>query len=226
MLNKIEMVVFDMAGTTINEQNVVYKTLHKSINKHGALIGLDKVLEIGAGKEKFQAIKDILVYLGMEQFVNPDVVFEDFKAQLDKAYERLDVFPIQGVEEVMIELISKGVIVVLNTGYNSKVANTLIDKLNWKKGVHYDALITADNVVNGRPNPDMIEHAMREFNIEDASKVLKAGDSAIDIEEGKNACCGVTVGVLSGAQTKEQIESMDPTYIMDSLASLLTLDIF
>ncbi len=226
MLNTIEMVVFDMAGTTVNEQNVVYKTLHKSINKHGVLVGLDKVLEIGAGKEKFQAIKDVLAYMGMEQFINAEVVFEDFKIQLDNAYEHLNVLPIQGVEEVMMKLISKNIIVVLNTGYNSKVANSLLEKLHWIKGVHYNLLVTADDVVNGRPNPDMIELAMKEFNIKDPSKVLKAGDSAIDIEEGKNAHCGVTVGVLSGAQTKEQIESTNPTYILDSLSNLLSLDIF
>ncbi|WP_339916297.1 HAD hydrolase-like protein [Yeosuana marina] len=226
MLNMIEMVVFDMAGTTVNEQNVVYKTLHKSINKHGVLVELDKVLEIGAGKEKFQAIKDILDYADMEQFINAEVIFEDFKVQLDNAYKHLNVLPIQGVEEVMMELISKDIIVVLNTGYNSKVANSLLEKLHWIKGIHYNLLVTADDVVNGRPNPDMIELAMKKFKIKDPSKVLKAGDSAIDIEEGKNAYCGVTVGVLSGAQTKEQIESMNPTYILDSLANLLSLDIF
>ena len=28
----IKLVVFDMAGTTINEDNVVYKTLQKAVN--------------------------------------------------------------------------------------------------------------------------------------------------------------------------------------------------
>jgi len=31
----IEMVVFDMAGTTVDEDNVVYKTLQKAINESG-----------------------------------------------------------------------------------------------------------------------------------------------------------------------------------------------
>ena len=36
MINKeIQMVVFDMAGTTVDEQNVVYKTLHKALNDYG-----------------------------------------------------------------------------------------------------------------------------------------------------------------------------------------------
>jgi len=31
---KIAMVVFDMAGTTVDEGNVVYRTLHKAIEKN------------------------------------------------------------------------------------------------------------------------------------------------------------------------------------------------
>jgi phosphonatase-like hydrolase len=120
----------------------------------------------------------------------------------------------------LIQLKASNITVVLNTGYNSKIANLLLDKLNWKKGIHYDALLTANDVINGRPHPDMIYKAMELMNIKDASTVLKAGDSAIDIEEGKNANCGITIGVLSGAQSRAQIEKVNPTYIIDSLASI------
>jgi beta-phosphoglucomutase-like phosphatase (HAD superfamily) len=60
----IKMIVFDMAGTTVNENNVVYKTLRKSINEAGFDFTLDHVLAEGAGKEKFQAIRDILKVYG------------------------------------------------------------------------------------------------------------------------------------------------------------------
>ena len=43
MSNKIKMVVFDMAGTTVNENNVVYKTLRKAINEAGFDFTLDQI---------------------------------------------------------------------------------------------------------------------------------------------------------------------------------------
>lgn len=221
--NKIEMVVFDMAGTTINEQNIVYKSLHKSIRKFGIDVSLHIVLSIGAGKEKHQAIKDILAYLNILDTQKAELIFEDFKQLLDQEYLICEVTPIEGVESVLSNLKKDNVKIVLNTGYNSKVAHTLLEKLNWKKNEHYDALITADDVERGRPFPDMIAKAMQLFGIEDASKVLKAGDSAIDIEEGKNAKCGITIGVLSGAQTRQQLEIAKPDYILNSLASLYSL---
>ncbi|MFV8345628.1 phosphonatase-like hydrolase [Flavobacterium sp. ZB4P13] len=222
-INEIEMVVFDMAGTTINEQNIVYKSLHKSINKFGIDVSLELVLSIGAGKEKHQAIKDILAYLNNRDPEKSELIFQDFKQLLDQEYLTSTVIPIEGVEKVFNDLKKNGVKIVLNTGYSSKVANTLLEKLNWKKGEHYDALITADDVERGRPFPDMIIKAMQLFGIEDASKVLKAGDSAIDVEEGKNAKCGITIGVLSGAQTRQQLETAKPDYILDSVASLYSI---
>ncbi|RUT72476.1 phosphonatase-like hydrolase [Flavobacterium cupreum] len=223
-INEIEMVVFDMAGTTINEQNIVYKTLYKSINHFGIEVSLETVLSLGAGKEKYQAIKDILKHLDSKDAEKANVIFEHFKKILDQEYLSARVVPIEGVENVFENLKKDGVKIVLNTGYNNHVANTLLEKLDWKKNTHYDALITADDVVRGRPFPDMIYKAMQLFAITDASKVVKAGDSAIDIEEGKNAKCGITIGVLSGAQTRSQLEEAKPDYILESLASLYSIE--
>ena len=56
----IELVVFDMAGTTVDEDNVVYKTVREAINSHGYEFTLEQVLDAGSGKEKSQAIRDVL----------------------------------------------------------------------------------------------------------------------------------------------------------------------
>lgn len=99
-------------------------------------------------------------------------------------------------------------------------AGTLLQQVDWKVGHEIDALVTAGDVVNGRPSPDMIRKAMELLSISNPEAVLKAGDSDIDIEEGKNAGCGITVGVLSGAQTREQLQLANPDYILESLAEV------
>ena len=218
-MKEIQLAVFDMAGTTVNEDNVVYKTVRAALAKHGVDVTLNTVLEFGAGKEKFKAIADIL-----EQTKNTSLdankVFEDFKSMLEEAYANLTVTSYDGVEDLFKILKSHDVKVVLNTGYDKKTAQSLLTKLGWEPGSQIDALITADDVVKGRPSSEMIDKAMELFGIKDAEKVLKAGDSVIDIEEGKNANCGITVGVLTGAQTREQLATAEPTMILDSLADL------
>ena len=219
----IKLVVFDMAGTTINEQNIVYKILQKAINNKGLNVSLEDVLKKGAGKEKFQAIRDILDFIQDETLNNEILkeIFNDFQELLDEAYEDLEVRTFEGVVELFELLRAKNIKIALNTGYNSRVATMLLDKLDWYVTEDYDLLITANDVVNSRPNPEMIEKARNYFSITKPAQVLKAGDTAIDIEEGKNANCGITVGVLSGAQTKEQLKSVNPDLILSSLKDLI-----
>jgi phosphonatase-like hydrolase len=220
----INMVVFDMAGTVVNEQNVVYKTLQKAINHGGIPVTLDQVLADGAGKEKKAAIMDIAEKYAPGQTIEAiDKMFAYFLEELDKAYADLDVIPIEGAETVFEELIENGVWVVLNTGYNRETAEKLVGKLGWEKEAHFDELITASDVPNARPHPDMILRAMELFEMTDASEVLKIGDSTIDIEEGKNAGCGITVGITTGAQTRDQLAMASPDYIIDNLHELLEI---
>lgn len=219
------MVVLDMAGTTVNEDNIVYKTVQKVINQEGFNVPLEKVLEHGAGKEKHKAITDVLTACTDINNISEmaDKAFKNFKPTLELAYQDNDISSFNGVENLFKTLRQNDIKIVLNTGYDKKTANKLMEKLNWKVGNQVDALITSDDVVNGRPSPDMIHLAMKQFNITDSSQVLKAGDSEIDILEGKNSSCGITVGVLSGAQTKEQLETAQPDYILQEISELKNL---
>ena len=218
------MVVFDMAGTTVDEGNVVYRTLHKAIEKVCPSVSFEDVLKLGAGKEKLQAIRETLS--GSNISLNEATIqeiFNDFLGLLDIAYANLIVVPTNNTERLFNELRTKDIKVVLNTGYNTVTAISLLNKLNWVKGVQYDLLVTSSDVSNNRPMPDMILYAMDKLDITDASTVIKVGDSTIDIEEGRNAGCKYNIGVTTGAHTKAQLESANPDYIFDNIYDLVSV---
>jgi len=221
---KIKMVVFDMAGTTVDEDNVVYKTLQEAIVKHSISVTLDEVLSYGAGKEKLQAIMDIL-----DQTNHPaspervKEIYNYFINQLTVNYKTLEIKALPNVERVFKELIERNIKVVLNTGYNRETAESLIGKLGWKSSVDFDLLVTASDVKQNRPQPDMILFAMEELNISDSSSVIKIGDSAIDILEGKNAGCCLNIGITTGAQTKEQLSEANPDFIINNIYSIIEI---
>ncbi|HBH22860.1 MAG TPA: phosphonatase-like hydrolase [Cytophagales bacterium] len=226
-MTNIQLAVFDIAGTTINEGNVVYKTLQKAIKQRGFEAPLDYVLEQGAGKEKYQAIKDILQNQvkgrGEEKEMIAGKIFKEFRQMLEEAYQKLNIKPFDGVHELIKHLRKAGVKIALNTGYDKQTANLLLNKMKWRQGKEYDVLITADDVSSGRPGPDMILEAMKATHVDNPEFVLKAGDSIIDIQEGKNAKCGITVGVTTGAHTYSQLESAQPTYIVNTLKDLIQI---
>ncbi len=217
-----------MAGTTVNENNLVYKTVQKSINAEGFSVSLDEVLLHGAGKEKHQAITDVLTACTDAKNITETAyrIFNSFKGSLEIAYNETEISTFFGMEDFFDLLREHDIKIVLNTGYNYQTANKLMHKLNWQIGNQIDALITSDDVENGRPNPDMIQMAMRQFGITDAATVLKAGDSEIDIVEGKNSGCGITVGVLSGAHKKEQLEAASPDYILKDVTEIKSILFF
>lgn len=221
----IKMVIFDMAGTVVNEDNLVYKTLQKALELKGHKVSLEGVLLSGAGKEKYDAIFDILnkIYPTESNISKANDVFLDFQSMLHSAYENHEVTPHKNALEIFDFLRDKGVKVVLNTGYKNEVALQLLEKLQWKEGLTFDALINASHVSNSRPAPDMILLAMKKFNIKDAAQVAKVGDSCIDIEEGQNASCGFSIGITTGAQTRTQLEQAHPNFIIDDLGELKEL---
>ena len=224
-MTDIKMVVLDMAGTTVNEDNLVYKTVQKTINEEGFKVTLNDVLKHGAGKEKHQAITDVLTACTNEADVKTTAerIFAKFKPALEKAYDESDIKAFDGMEAFFEKLRNHDIKVVLNTGYDLKTASKLMQKLGWEEGNQIDALITSDDVVNGRPHPDMIKMAMAQFGIVNPNQVVKAGDSEIDIIEGKNSGCGLTVGVLSGAQNREQLEAAAPDYILQNVTELTAI---
>jgi phosphoglycolate phosphatase-like HAD superfamily hydrolase len=93
-----------------------------------------------------------------------------------------------------------------------------MEKLDLKGAV--DSHVSAYQVAQGRPYPYMIFKNMEIANVMDVARVAKAGDSARDIEEGRNAGCGLVIGVLSGADTAEQLLAAGADVIVDNVTQL------
>ncbi|MEN5435532.1 HAD family hydrolase [Sphingobacterium faecium] len=223
MESKIKMVVFDMAGTTVNEDNIVYKALRNAINSVGGFdLSLEEVLEHGAGKEKLEAIKTILKNsLDLENDQLATEIFQLFLVQLKSAYEVETIYPCTNAAALFIKLKDMGILRVLNTGYDRLTAESLLKKLNWEVGKDIDLLTTVSDVEHNRPEPDMIQLAMAKMGITDASTVAKIGDSTIDIQEGQNAGCGLSIGITTGAHTAVQLATANPDQVISDLLDIL-----
>ncbi|CAE7948630.1 phnX, partial [Symbiodinium sp. KB8] len=95
------------------------------------------------------------------------------------------------------QLKDAGIKIAFDTGYPENIQKGLIKRLGFDKIA--DAYISSYQVSEGRPYPYMIHHLMERTQVMNVKRVCKVGDSVRDIEEGRNAGCGLVVGVLSGA---------------------------
>ena len=221
-LNKsIKLIVCDMAGTTVNEGGIVYKTLFNTIK------GFDIYIEDDAIKKWYGANKTEV----LQHYINSDVEYrhnetilpqmlDKFKQNLKKSYFEED--NIKLIDPQLPELFNtfrkNGVKIALNTGYSIDIQEGIIKKLEMESFI--DGYISSEDVPNGRPQPYMIQTLMKQFNIDSPNEVIKIGDSMNDILEGKNAKCNMSIGVLSGAESKENLLKAGADLVIDSVMDL------
>lgn len=219
-----DLAALDMAGTTIDEDGIVYRVLEETVS---AAIGREVPAEVMAawkGTAKDEAMVGILVDLAEDASpARVEKIYADFADRLKAAYRETPPRPIAGVPEAFAVLRDRGVKVVLQTGYDLEVASLILDAVAWEVGRDIDALITSDQVAASRPAPYMVFRAMEAVGVLDVRRVLTAGDTPNDLAAGWNAGAGFVVGVTTGAFSAEQLAEHEHTHILSSTADLPSL---
>ncbi|TLU98853.1 HAD-IA family hydrolase [Dyadobacter luticola] len=219
----IELVVFDMAGTTVKDKNFVGIAFQEAMKSQGydiaiedvnPLMGYEKPLAIKMMLERFEAdkskITEDLIHVIHTHFVNGMIEFYKTTTEIG---------PLPNVEETFATLRAEGIKIGLNTGFSRDIADVIIQRLGWEDKI--DTMVASDEVPAGRPYPDMIRKIMAELNIDSPEKVAKVGDTEVDVNEGINAGCKYIIGITTGAFTREELLPYKPTHIIDDIADVL-----
>lgn len=224
LLQNIDLLVCDMAGTVVDEGGIVYETLQRVMIEDGLDVPND-AMHPWHGAKKEAVIEHFALKVGnpspaqVEERVTK--IADAFLKAIEASYfgESSSIKFIDPSLEVFIrQLQLGGVKVALDTGYPPEIQQGLIKKLGFENLV--DGYISAYQVAEGRPFPYMIHRLMERLRIESVRRVAKAGDSVRDIEEGHNAGCGLVIGVLSGADSAEALLGAGADIIIDKITDL------
>ncbi|HVU54413.1 MAG TPA: HAD-IA family hydrolase [Puia sp.] len=229
-MNNIQLVVFDMAGTTVRDRGNVADAFIAAFRAADVEIPVDEVKRV-MGFRKIDAIRQLLDKFApavpsgaaREELING--IHDRFIQNMISFYRQdPDLCPLPHAEELFSSLHNKGIKVALNTGFTRAITDAILGRLHWDNGAGYvDSVICSDEVPQGRPSPDMINRLMERLHIPSADNVLKVGDTEVDVEEGRNAGCGIVVSVTTGAYTRQQLEQYSPDHIIDSLQELIPI---
>jgi phosphonatase-like hydrolase len=217
----IKLAVFDMAGTTVSDNNDVAKAFQKAFAENGMYIATESVNPL-MGYHKPLAIQMALEKLAVDFDASLiKKIHTDFENEMTDFYEYApEVKPMPGAEEVFEHLKEKGIRIALNTGFSKNIAETIINRFQWKERGLVDDFIGSDEVEMGRPHSFMIKQLMFNADVDDPMLVAKIGDTAVDIEEGQNAGCRYVVAVTTGAYMEDDLQKMNPTHIVNHLSEL------
>ncbi len=217
----IELVVFDLAGTTVEDGDAVNASFRAALA--GAGIEVDPAaVNAVMGLPKPEAIRLLLAGLGRPVRAGEvDALHESFVRRMRDHYAHdPSVREIPGAASAFTALRGAGIRVALNTGFSRAITAVLLRRLGWLAPAVIDADVASDEVPRGRPFPDMIGHLMARLGITDPRRVAKVGDTRADLEEGTNAGCGLVIGVTTGSFTREQLQACPHTHLLGSVAEV------
>lgn len=234
--SRIKLVVFDLAGTTIDDTidglPLVTVAMTEAFASHGIKINPEQVNKY-RGMDKKEAVRCLLKeseeiqlnncendkYKSINDDTLLDDMFRDFKTALN-SHLNDNIKEITGTTDTFHWLKTKGIKIAVGSGFPHNVVLSLVEKLGWKNLIEF--VSSAELEGHGRPHPSLIHSAMQHCLVTDSRNVLKVGDTVMDVEEGKNAKCW-TVAVLTGTQTESTLKQSNPDYIINSVADLLQL---
>ena len=227
LLQPIQLAMFDMAGTTVNDEvdghPLMVISMMRAFAKHGIELA-PGLINKHRGKQKSEAIQTLLKEAAELSSADAervgDNVYYDFLHELESNLSSIS--EIDGATELFRHLKSKDIYVGVGSGFPMQVVQAIVSQLGWLDQELLDYVGSAEQIGVGRPNSKMIHDAMERFNITDGSKVVKIGDTVVDVQEGKNAGAW-TVAVLTGSQTEAQLMAAAPDYILSSIRELTTL---
>ena len=217
----ITLMVCDMAGTVINEGGLVYKTLYETLKNNNIPVKKSDIND-WHGQQKQQVISDMIdKYLPHEMYKDDvkNYCYDEFDVCLNDAYfgahSSISLIDPE-LPNFFQRLRFNGVKIALNTGYERNFQKKIINHFNMTEYV--DDFISSGDVRMGRPFPYMIHRIMERNDIISVKHVAKVGDTRNDVLEGKNAGCGITIAVQTGAGTTKDFLEAD--MIVDKITNI------
>lgn len=215
----IQLVTLDMAGTTVRDEHEVERCFARACAETGLAVSDERILAL-QGYSKIEVFRLLWAErLGddhPELTENVAVSYDAFTHVLETHYETQPVEPTEGALELFAFLRGQGIKIALTTGFYRKVTDIILRRLGWLDGLDdqhlntsgralVDASIASDEVRAGRPEPLMIQRAMQLLGVTDPQRVVNVGDTPSDLKSGLRAGCRLSLGVINGTHTRQQL---------------------
>lgn len=219
MKKELKLVVFDWAGTTVDYGCVaplaVFEKIFEDKNIH---LTREEILKpMGMGKrDHIEALlsTEEATRQWKEQYhcewtqADIDEMFAQFNEELIGVLEQYCT-PIDGVLETVSKLKKMGLFIGSTTGYTRQMMD-IVEKGAKEQGYAPDYTVTSEMTGYGRPYPYMLFENMRHFEVYPPCCVVKVGDTASDMKEGKNAGAW-SVGILEGSSAANMTPELAAT---------------
>jgi phosphonatase-like hydrolase len=220
MAHGLKLMVFDMAGTTVEDGGQVPKAFNAALAEADIRITDDQLAQI-RGASKREAIAELVARYGQPSWQGrSDAIYAAFVQHMAREFNA-GVRALPGAEDAFRFLRSQGVKIALTTGFDRDIATLLLGALGWTSIA--DHFACGDDVPRGRPAPYLIFRAMEATGVDSVHEVGTLGDTVLDLQAGRNAGVRLNIGTLSGAHDRKKMAPQPHTHLLPSVADLPAL---
>jgi phosphoglycolate phosphatase len=220
-LSRITVACLDMAGTTVRDDGTVLEAFAAAIAAQNLPVtAFNRAMtdvRSSMGQSKIEVFRRILGDEAAARKANE--AFEDHYAAAVRAGA---VAAMPGAEQAITRLRQAGIRVCLATGFSPATRDAIIDQLGW--GGLVDLVLSPADAGfwgRGRPWPDLPLTALLRLRGGAVSELAVAGDTASDVESGLRAGAAVVAGVLTGADSRADLERAGAPLILDTIADIV-----
>ena len=218
-MDAIKLVIFDIAGTIIEDHGEVVSAFAGALDKH-RIPYTDDELKEWKGSSKEEVIRHFVERQGggavLESAVG--IVYADFRIALERHYREKGVVPIVGAADTFAWLRERGIRIATTSGFYREVSELILESTGWRGMLA--ASISSSDVPAGRPAPYMIFRAMEAASVTSVREVVNVGDTPLDLQAGTNAGVRGVVGVLTGLHGKERLQEEPHTALLPGVGDL------
>lgn len=222
-MEPIQLVIFDIAGTIVQDRGEVVACFAEALQKNGILVAADELRE-WKGASKREVIRHFVERQegGQAREVSQRIerTYRDFCQMLEESC-RHGVAAIPGAQPTFKWLHAHKVRIATTTGFPRGISEMILRAAGWEKT--FDVNISSDDVRLGRPAPFMIFRAMEATGVTRVSQVINVGDTPLDLQAGSNAGVRGIVGVLTGMHDLARLSREPHSHILPSVADIPAL---
>lgn len=217
MSETIKAIVFDSDGTILDTRQLILEGYKTVLARHGLEhLANDHYIRQRLGKPVPETYEQIIAghhtSVTVEELASEHDEVQNSLVGLIQAYAHTD--------QILRDWKDRGVKLCLFTS-----GKTMMIERNFKaagmRSPHelFDAIITADDGLAHKPEPDAILELLRRVDVDPAHAVV-IGDHAYDMIAGARARVGLKVGVLHGFGTSHELLTAGADFLANDLSSL------
>lgn len=193
--------IFDMNGVIVDDERIHQKSWREMCKKYGFMVTEEEFKHKVFGRTE----KDTLNYL-LKRELNDIEVSKYSKERVKIAIDiyKDKITPTKGLLKILNLLNELEIPLAIATSARIPYTNFVLDTLKIRK--YFSAIITAEDIVKGKPHPEIYLQAANKLAIE-PSKCVAIEDTLSGITSAKSAKM-FTIGITT-THTEKELESAD-----------------